>query len=205
MFCFYKNGSKKRFTELPEFIGVFNNLTSLQAGCNPLQSIAENLLPKLPCLTELDIGFSETLTVLPDTFSHTPQLTILDAGNNRIESLPLSLFTCASLCQLNVYGNCLKSIPEQVGNLTQLKAINVGRNQLCQLPSQLGQCTQLTTIHAYENSLESIPSSIAQLPNLQVFTVHANPKLPIAPRDVRAKPGAQAEAEFYANLAPTES
>lgn len=187
-------------TALPDFISVLHKLEVLEAGCNPLQSIHADVFAKLPQLTEVDIGFSELLMTLPDTFDNIPNLRILHMGNNRIEELPPSLYTCHQLEQLHVYGNCVKQLDVKLGSLTNLRILNVGRNQIKQLPDSLGECAKLEVLHAYENCLSRLPSSIVKLENLKTLNVHSNESMPVPPRQVRCLPGVKATAAFYASI-----
>lgn len=187
-------------TVLPAALGVLTKLTILKAGCNPLTTIEDGLFPSLSNLTELDIGFSETLQTLPDKFDQLANLNVLHAGNNRLKELPISLFSCEQLKELQLYGNDLTFLDDQLSKLKRLHELNVGRNQIKKIPSTIGDCQHLRVLHCYENCLSSLPSSLVNIPKLQTLTVHGN-NLPVPPRDVRSQPGATALAKFYATTA----
>ena len=116
------NGSanQRSITELSGNIGVLENLKQLLVGANPLTTVSGDLLRALPALEELDIGFSDTLDHLPDVFDATPSMRVLRAGNNRIEHVPASLYTCANLDELHLYGNCLKTLSPDISKLTRI-------------------------------------------------------------------------------------
>lgn len=167
-------------------------------GCNPLDKISIELLPGLPKLSVLDIGFSEILSELPDAFHKSNCLRILKAGNGRLASLPPSLFKCAKLEELYLYGNSLKEIGEQLGDLKRLRILNVGRNQLAKLPESIGELIELETLHVYENCLSVLPSGVRRLEKLQTINVLSNADLPVPPREVRCRADAKATASFLA-------
>jgi len=132
-----------RITKLPAEIGVFSALRILHAGANPLTSVPDDLLRSLPALEELDVGFSELLEELPDSFDATRALRVLRAGNNRVRDIPQTLYSCVNLEELHLYGNCLSNLSPDIGNLKRLAVLNVGRNQLDSLPAQLAECKDL--------------------------------------------------------------
>lgn len=170
----------------------------LHAGCNPLERIETELFPGLPKLIEIDIGYSELLTELPDTFDRLESLRVLLAGNGRLTSIPPSLFKCHSIEELYVYGNCLKDIGEGLGNLTRLRVLNVGRNQIAHLPESIGKCSTMETLHLYENCLSCLPKGITHLNNLKTINVLSNPDMPLLPHEVRRLAKATATATFLA-------
>lgn len=189
---------------LPRSIGTLVNLRVLHVGCNPLENVHADAIRPLTSLVELDLGFSETLSTLPDAaFTPLQRLRILHIGNNRLSTLPRTLFDCAQLEQLHAYGNDLQTLPADIARLTKLQHLNVGRNQIVSLPEEIGKCAALHTLHLYENCLERLPKTIAQLPGLTILTAHANERLPVPPRNVRCAQGVRAAAEFYA-ATPTE-
>lgn len=170
----------------------------MYAGCNPLEGIANDLFQGLPKLKELDIGYSEVLTELPDTFDRLESLRILLAGNGQVTSIPPSLFKCCNLVELHLYGNSLKDIGEDLGKLTNLQVLNVGRNQITRLPESIGKCTALETLHLYENCLSCLPEGVTQLTNLKTLNVLSNVDMPMPPQEVRRLAKATATATFLA-------
>lgn len=197
-FCLERS-SVLRITVLPALINILSGLEILLVGCNPLESISEDLLPGLPKLTVLDVGFSEILTQLPDSFHKSVELRILKAGNGRLSSLPASLFKCIKLEELYLYGNCLKDIGEELQCLENLRILNLGRNQIVKLPLGLGKLTALEILHVYENCLSSLPPGVRSLGKLQTLNAQSNEALPIPPRDVRCLADAKATAAFLAS------
>lgn len=171
----------------------------LHVGCNPLESIDAAVFESLPKLTEIDVGFSEILTDLPDSFHKLPSLKVLKAGNGRLSSLPPSLFKCSKLEELYIYGNTLKEISEDLGNLVNLRVLNVGRNQIVSLPESIGRCAALDTLHVYENCLSSMPEGVTRLENLHTLNVNSNEALPVPPREIRCLAEAKSKAAFLVN------
>jgi len=149
-------------------------------------------------LQELDIGFSETLQTLPNTFDQLTELRILLAGNGHLTTLPSSLFQCDKLEELQVYGNALKTLSADIGHLKKLRVLNIGRNQIDAVPETIGECKSLETFHAYENCLTTLPKGATALSKLVTLNVMANEKLPDIPREVRVLASATATANFFA-------
>lgn len=167
-------------------------------GCNPLETIETGALDSLDSLEELDIGFSETLTTLPDSFAKLQSLRILLAGNGRLEKLPPSLFQCTALEEIHIYGNCLKEITSSIGSLSNLKVLSAGRNQITSISEDVGKCTKLTTLLFYENCLSRLPKGIASIESLEILNVDSNDDMPMLPRDIRCSADLKATATFYA-------
>lgn len=163
-----------------------------------MESIDVALFQALPGLAEIDIGFSEILSELPDSFGKLSALKILKAGNGRLRSLPPSLFKCPKLEELYLYGNSLKEIHEDIGELRNLRVLNLGRNQITSLSESIGRCAVLETLHLYENCLSSLPKGVVRLENLQTLNVSSNEHLPVPPRDVRCLAAAKSTASFLA-------
>lgn len=185
-----------RITVLPAFLNTLSGLEILRAGCNPIEHIDEELFEGLPQLREMDIGYSEVLCELPDSFHFLTNLKILHAGNGRVSMIPSSLFQCKNLEELHLYGNCVKEISEEIGCLINLKVLNLGRNQMTQLPKALGQCESLEVLHVYENCLSALPESVARLQNLKSLNYMSNANMPVPPREVRHTGKARDVAAF---------
>lgn len=183
-------------THISASLGVLSNVTELLAGANPLIDVSPDLLRCMPSLEVLDIGFSDSLTTLPDAFDATPKLRVLRAGNNLIEQVPATLYTCANLDELQLYGNCLKTLHSDIGKLTRLRLLNVGRNQLSQLPATLAECRNLQCLRVYENCISSLPPGISDIATLTELGVAGNQSLPPLPLHVRSAACAKTTAAF---------
>lgn len=170
----------------------------MHAGCNPLEKVEPELFPGLPKLVEVDIGYNELLTELPDTFDRLESLRVLLAGNGRLTSIPPSLFKCRTLEELYLYGNSLKDIGEGIGSLSNLHVLNVGRNQIARLPESIGKCSAMETLHLYENCLSCLPNGVTHLTNLKTLNILSNPEMPMLPQEVRRSAKATVTATFLA-------
>ncbi len=175
---------------------MLSNLRVLHAGANPLEQISLGLLSSIPCLEELDIGFSELLEALPDEFQNMKFLRVLLAGNGRLRELPGSLFSCSNLEELFLYGNCLDALSADVGKLKNLRVLNLGRNQIRSLPKCLAECANLEKLLVYENCLSELPPGLDKITALAELNVMSNEAMPSLPRHVRAKACARETAAF---------
>ncbi len=183
---------------LPASIGCLHNLRILHAGANPLKFISPVFLSSLSCLEELDVGFGECLEELPNVFDQTPALRVLRAGNNRLNSIPITVYSCPNLEELHVYGNCITQLDSCIGKLKRLRVLNVGRNQLSSLPLQLAKCRNLERLRAYENSLVALPTGLDDISSLVELNLVANSELPVIPDDIRVEANARKIAAFLA-------
>lgn len=171
----------------------FPKLEHLLVGCNPLHLVQTGALPSN--LKTLDLGYSETLSDLPDELFYGVQhLEVFWAGCNRLQRLPRSLMDskrgpAISLQRLELYGNSLKELPEAIGSLESLRILNIGRNQLRTLPRALEGCRNLQILHVYENDLEAPwPAEFPlAFPKLSEMVWRGNPRLVRVPRIVERR------------------
>mmetsp|Transcript_2244 Transcript_2244/g.6703 ORF Transcript_2244/g.6703 Transcript_2244/m.6703 type:complete len:267 (+) Transcript_2244:116-916(+) len=185
--------------KVPEELENLTHLEELRLGCNPLESIPEDIFRNMKRLKYLDIGYGCELTSIPDSIGECCELRELWAGNNRIHTLPASLWRCTKLENLQVYGNDLSELSPEIGKLQSLKVLNLGRNQIKALPQTLGDCQELTVLHAYENDLSSIPKCFLDLKNLSVVNFYGNLQLGFLPRE-KLREGLKATVAHYVNL-----
>jgi len=131
-----------KLTALPESLGQFTQLQSLNLTNNQL-------------------------TTLPEWLGQLTQLQSLNLSHNQLTALPESLGQLTHLRSLNLSRNQLTALPEWLGQLTQLRWLNLDSNQLTALPEWLGQLTHLQSLSLSDNRLPSLPASIAELQKLR--------------------------------------
>eukprot|EP01102_Stenamoeba_stenopodia_P015118 TRINITY_DN5119_c0_g1_i1.p1 TRINITY_DN5119_c0_g1~~TRINITY_DN5119_c0_g1_i1.p1 ORF type:complete len:975 (+),score=339.93 TRINITY_DN5119_c0_g1_i1:86-3010(+) len=123
-------------------------------------------------------------------------LTILDLSNNRLQSVPNSIFELTKLEKLSLNHNSIKSIPDQIAALDSLKILNLAENEiqslpagfaglklttlqlahneLSELPSELGSIQALTELDVSHNKLSAIPESFGNLAALKTLNIANN-------------------------------
>eukprot|EP00871_Galdieria_phlegrea_P000018 jgi/Galph1/1016/GphlegSOOS_G5766.1 len=197
-----------RITELPEEFGTLSSLETLNVACNPLKSIPESF-KNLEALKELDLGFTNTLEVLPEVFERMQKLKVgsdydilerIIKCHVRLRELPKSLCCLQSLEELHLYGNLLTTLPQDIGNLSSLRLLNIGRNNLDSVPSSIGSLSALEILYLYENDLRCLPSSIRYLSKIRALGLDGNRLLCSLPSNIK-ETDAKAVAAFYAEHA----
>jgi GTPase SAR1 family protein len=158
-------GDPQKLTELPESLGQFTQLQSLDLSGNKLTALPESL-GQLSQLQRLDLSGNQ-LTALPESIGQLTQLRSLYLSSNQLTALPECLGQLTQLLALNLYDNQLVTLPESLGQLTQLLELDLSRNQLTPLPDSLGQLTQLQKLDLGSNRLTALPESFGQLTQMQ--------------------------------------
>eukprot|EP01133_Synstelium_polycarpum_P014265 gene14265-16839_t len=122
----------------------FPNLTILKLSDNNLQSLPRNVFQSLWNLQQLHIG-----------------------GNNLLDQLPGSLFTCCNLEVISAAGCSIYTIPNTIGDLHNLRELDLRNNCIVEIPAKIGQLTK------------SIPVSMANCKSLgqigSLFNMLGNP------------------------------
>jgi Leucine-rich repeat (LRR) protein len=101
----------KRISSLPNEIGVFTNLLTLNMPSNKL-------------------------TNLPNSLGRLENLRNLNLANNQLASIPTQIGNLAKLQSLNLRDNQLTSLPIEIDNLQGLKSLNIKKNPSLSLSSQ---------------------------------------------------------------------
>ncbi|MHA1338590.1 MAG: leucine-rich repeat domain-containing protein [Promethearchaeota archaeon] len=137
------------------------------------------------------------LSNLPEEIGNLEYLEELDAINNLINQIPLTICILKNLKELRLYKNQIKQIsdcisrleklqylnlgvnqltkiPESLGFLNNLIELNLCFNQIAQIPKTIGNCRKLEVINLDNNLLYSIPEEISQLVNLRILRLAGN-------------------------------
>lgn len=159
-------------------------------------------------LKHLDISGAMVLN-LPDSLAeHTPRLSTLNAGFNKIQSVTRCQFP-SSLRVLLLHCNVLEEVPQNILQQTGLKTLNWDKNNLvtltlppsltlrsistlylngnalAELPSEISALSTLTSLNLKNNLLEVLPDSITTLEKLQVLQLSSN-RLSVVPPGIGA-------------------
>lgn len=148
---------------LPLILPALPSLLSLQVSLRSTRGLIPASLPTLRCLTSLSINFSD-LTVIPLFFSMLTSLTSISLSENRIYSLPHSLFCrMTNLSSISLRKNKLSELP-LMSPLPKLNTLDISYNSFSVLPS-VALRPQLA-FHFEENPLDLQP---CQSPCIKVF------------------------------------
>lgn len=111
---------------------------------------------------------------------------VVDLSHNRIEELPASICTLASmesflahdnllrelprafpqlwsLVNLDLSCNRLTELPDNFPTLPCLRVLRLGQNELSELPENIGNMTTLTSLSGSHNLLKALPHSFTQV------------------------------------------
>ncbi len=170
-----------RLTTLPESIGQFSNLETLNLSGVKLTSLPESI-GNLYNLETLNLSESE-LTSLPESIGNLFSLETLNLSRTKLTSFPESIEQLSNLKTLNLSEAGLTSLSESIGDLSSLKRLDLSNNQLISLPDCIGQISGLNNLDLSNNELTSLPESIGQLSKLFVLDL-SNNKLTSLPESI---------------------
>ena len=163
--------------ELPLDLGKLKRLQVLDASCNLLVSIPDNLLSNLQSLTVLDLSRNHITSVpytvgdlhcckelclahndlvaLPHTIAYMNHLQLLDVGHNRIAKMATDMFAGGlrgTLQVLRINNNQLDRLPRDVGRLSALEELDVSNNCIYFLPSTIDGLERLNVLKFHGNN-----------------------------------------------------
>ena len=90
-------------------------------------------------------------------------LTSLDLSWNQLAALPDSISAVSNLTSLDISFNPLTKLPSALGNLVLLRRLTATDCQLCELPAELGNLQALSFLHLQYNSLTALPEPVSAL------------------------------------------
>lgn len=114
------------------------------------------------------------LAQLPMELWQCTSLQELDLSGNQLSSLPVEIGMLVNLESLALCMNQLSSLPAELGQLINLQELFLDNNQLNNLPAELGQLVNLLDLDLSENQLTNLPAELGQLGNLLSLYVHKN-------------------------------
>ena len=109
------NLTNQGLTSLPEEIGVFKNLISLQANFNHLKTVPESI-GKLTKLKELYLN-GNSIETLPNSIGNLKNLSLLCLDYNRLTALPDGILQINKMTYFTIGNNPLKIWPKQIGSM----------------------------------------------------------------------------------------
>lgn len=128
-------------------------------------------------LNQEDVKFRihRCITALPlEVLSISPNITMLDLGDNHLNALPDEIATLSKLESLHLNRNKFTFIPETIFKLGSLKFLNFNQNEISHLPTTICQLSKLEFITLYRNKLTSLPEEFFQLTNLKDINIDKN-------------------------------
>lgn len=173
------------FEKFPGEVGKLSELELLNLENNKLVEFDKKVvLPSL--LTTLKLGGNQNLKNLPPTIYHLDNLKILDIGDSGLIRLPEEsegepgLSNLSELTHLDLRDNKLTSLPSTIYQLGALKVLDVSNNKLSKLPevesgqADLSNLKDLTHLYLANTQLTDVPSTIYELINLEELDISEN-------------------------------
>jgi hypothetical protein len=166
------NFSRRKIFVIPESIGNFKNLISLNISSNNITKLPVSI-GQLTKLKKLNLAYNK-ITELPDFFSELSRLTDLEMNSNRLKKLPESIGQLKNLSRLFLSHNELIKIPSCIGNLHQLQFFYLDSNKLTDLPVELSNLSKLDQLRLSNNKISKISFSFSQMQNLYSVDLSEN-------------------------------
>lgn len=139
-------------TEVPEWIGEFYHLMSLNVQCN------------------------HALKTIPATIGKLGRLLFLDFHDTAVEEIPDEIGCCAALQDIHFDGTLVRKLPELIGFCEDLQAITCSNVYPDTFPDDIEQCTNITYLWISKPTiLHPIPRS--RFPNLKTLVISKSPCL----------------------------
>ncbi|KOX73247.1 Protein toll [Melipona quadrifasciata] len=139
----------------------FPSLQRLILSSNGLTNLSSDLFADLPQLVWLDLR-ENRVRLSPGIFNYTPNLEVLELGNNMMENIEPRIF------------DPLKKL--RLLNLWQNKTVELRSNGLKEVPADLFRgCLSLTNVSLQRNYIESLPEDLFKdLKNLSMLLLNFN-------------------------------
>jgi len=174
-------------SELPDWIGNFDKLKSLNLGSNKLTSLPDSI-GNLLNLKEINFDFNR-LQTLPETFGNLvslegfsltertnhPDLEKKYGKSSWFTSLPKSFGNLTSLKYFGIHFTKLKRLPESFGNLSSLKYLNIQSDintSVSFFPKTIKNLKSLECVRI--GSFHEVPEFIAELKKLTILDLSHN-------------------------------
>lgn len=175
------------FSDLQFKVGDNHRIVSITLGDADIRYL-HPAVGELDALQELYVN-GNRLVYLPDTLSRLKNLTVLDASDNPLFSLPDALHAVPlrslgasktnvrnvpyvpTLKELYLFGTPLKKIPENVLRLSSLEELYLGDAQLTALPDEMSSLKSLKQLFLEGNPLMNVLESVQALSSLEVLSL----------------------------------
>lgn len=186
-----------RLTQLPHWMGMFDNVKILNLSGNRLNQIP-TCVTKMVKLSILDISQNEIKSIDPNVFenmvlkslymSHnkihslTPWITkllqleelTLSGNGLKDKHLDLSMKALENLRVLDISSNLLTVVPPFIAHLNKVEELYMSTNQIAEWPESLYHMTSLRTLDVSHNRIIKIPEGISKLVHLQELLCEGN-------------------------------
>jgi hypothetical protein len=125
------------------------------------------------------------LVALPPEIGWLASLDDLNLAHNRLRTLPPELACALRLARLDLDDNRIESLPPELGRLSELRSLHLADNALERLPEGLCDLGGLETLNLGGNALTALPDEFARLTELRTLWLHDNPLRDLPPSFAR--------------------
>lgn len=133
-------------------------------------SLANNNLKDFP----KEINDFDNLNFQDDKWWESNPLTKIDLSNNEISSIPIDINNQNDLILIRMLNNKLDSLPESVFMLRNIKSLDFSLNKINKLPPNIGSCSSLVELLLQNNLIKEIPFNLSGLQSLEVLNLSSN-------------------------------
>lgn len=155
----------------------FPNLERLILSSNGLTNLSSDLFADLPQLVWLDLR-ENRVRLSPGIFNYTPNLEVLELGNNMMENVEPRIFDpLKKLRLLNLWQNKFTTIkPGTFDELETLNSLDLNGNELATLPRDIfAKLVNLEALNLFWNNFSSLPEGLLQHNvNLRTVNLYSN-------------------------------
>lgn len=178
--------NREVYTQLDVAIAEPEKVQVLSLGYTDLKSIPDGI-GKMVNVEEIYLNDNKLSSVPASLFS-LPKLTILDiSGNRQLSNIPATIANLKSL-QFIKFGHNEKlnysEIFAGLGKISTLITVNVMGNKLRVVPDGISNLKQIKELNLADNRLLLVPASIGSLTNLEILDISMN-QLTSLPEDIK--------------------
>ncbi|KAK4181015.1 phosphatase 2C-domain-containing protein [Triangularia setosa] len=151
-----------------------NEIISLNLSRNLSLQVPRDFIAVCPNLRDIKFNNNEA-RALPKSFGYASRLTMLDASNNRLESLEsAALHNLTGLLKLNLANNKLKQLPREFEAFSMLRTLNISSNLLNNFPPFLAKLENLVDLDLSFNTIQSLPDNVGMMTSLERLVITNN-------------------------------
>lgn len=161
-----------KFTAMAKYIGI----TTIHEI-----NLTRNLFEVLP----IDMGETKHMNVLilkNNRFREIPRITftftklqVLDASDNFMKDIDMSLSTLTNMREIDISHNLLTgSLPCFWSNMPNLINLNISKNKVTAIPASIELAKSLMKLNVSENEITSLPATMGKLSELVELDIHIN-------------------------------
>ena len=158
--------------QVPESVQYCLSLQSLDISSNAIRDLENTNLTGIPQLSTIEAQ-NNRLNGLPSHFGRLRALTTLNISNNKFRAFPLVLTEITSLWSLDISFNMITELPAQIGLMVALKSFIIIGNQVSKFPEEMSDLVNLRTLDVRRNNISDL-SIACRLPKIQSISADHN-------------------------------